>query len=213
MAEDLGKIERPPAEDFKAGRKLYFVPLIFLPPDVEKDLAAIVDRYWAQVDRQLSNLESKLGTVSHVYHELLPVGGDEGVKALQGMNKSSHQVAVSRLERGASLDHLEDGELLAEFMDWSRCLSIGLQSPNVLNKVYDAYTEVQKKRNEHVARRLDESLKEGESGILLMREGHQVQFASDIQVFYVSPPALDEMKRWLREHEAQQRETGSSAEE
>jgi hypothetical protein len=32
-----------------------------------------------------------------------------------------------------------------------------------------------------------------------MREGHQVQFPSDIQVFYVAPPSLDEIKRWLKE--------------
>ena len=34
-----------------------------------------------------------------------------------------------------------------------------------------------------------------------MRENHQVQIPADIQVFYVAPPALDEIKRWLREHE------------
>ena len=34
-----------------------------------------------------------------------------------------------------------------------------------------------------------------------MRENHQVQFPADIQVFYISPPALDDIKRWLRERE------------
>ena len=34
-----------------------------------------------------------------------------------------------------------------------------------------------------------------------MRENHQVQFSEDIQIIYVSPPALDEIKRWLRERE------------
>jgi len=37
---------------------------------------------------------------------------------------------------------------------------------------------------------------------VLMREGHQVQFPLDIQVFYVAPPGLDEVKRWLRDPEA-----------
>jgi hypothetical protein len=35
-----------------------------------------------------------------------------------------------------------------------------------------------------------------------MREGHQVQFPEDIQVFYIAPPALDEIRRWLRDQEA-----------
>jgi hypothetical protein len=37
---------------------------------------------------------------------------------------------------------------------------------------------------------------------LVMREGLQIQFPSDIQVFYIAPPALDEIKRWLREKES-----------
>ena len=52
-----------------------------------------------------------------------------------------------------------------------------------------------------MARKIDETLKENEIGIVLMRENHQVQFPSDIQVFYISPPALDEIKRWIREQE------------
>ncbi len=34
-----------------------------------------------------------------------------------------------------------------------------------------------------------------------MREGHQVQFPTDIEVFYVAPPGLDEIKRWIRARE------------
>ena len=45
---------------------------------------------------------------------------------------------------------------------------------------------------------------------MFIREGHQVQFPSDIQVFYVAPPALDEIKRWLRDraHAAEEKEGG-----
>jgi hypothetical protein len=87
-------------------------------------------------------------------------------------------------------------------MDWSRCLIIGLQNPKVLSRVYDAYIEAGKKRNEAIARKVDETLRENETGLLLMRENHQVQIPPDIQVFYVAPPALDEIKRWLRENES-----------
>jgi guanylate kinase len=83
-------------------------------------------------------------------------------------------------------------------MDWSKCLAVGLQSQKAFTKVLESYTEAQKRRNDHIARQIDETLKDNESGILLMREGHQVQFPSDIQVFYIAPPSLDEIKRWLR---------------
>ena len=99
------------------------------------------------------------------------------------------------------MEAVEDADILTEFMDWSRCLYIGLQNPAVQQKVYDFYTETARKRIEYVAAKLDETLRQDEIGIIIMRENHQVQFPPDIQVFYIAPPALDEIKRWLREQE------------
>ena len=92
--------------------------------------------------------------------------------------------------------------MLTEFIDWNRCLTVGLQNEKVLTTVYDAYTAVARQRNEHISRRIDETLQQDETAVLLMREGHQVQFPPDVQIFYVAPPALDEIKRWFREREA-----------
>jgi hypothetical protein len=118
------------------------------------------------------------------------------------LSARSHRIIRAYLDKQAVLEAVEDIDVLTEFMDWSRCLMVGLQNPGVIRKVYDAYVEAGKKRNEAIARRIDETLKENESAILLMREDHQVQFPNDIQVFYVAPPALDEIKRWLRERES-----------
>ena len=63
------------------------------------------------------------------------------------------------------------------------------------------WLEASKKRNERIASQIDETLNEDESGILFMREGYQIQFPSEIEVFYVAPPALDEIKRWFRDRE------------
>ena len=144
----------------------------------------------------------KLGKVSRIYHELIPASGKDGSEAIKELNDKSHQIIQSCLEKGAQLEAVEESDLLTEFMDWSRCLIVGLQNQKVLTKVYESYTEASKKRNEYIAGKIDETLKEDEIGILLMRENHQVQFPSDIQVFYVAPPALDEIKRWLRERES-----------
>ena len=76
----------------------------------------------------------------------------------------------------------------------------------MFTKVYEFYTEASKNRNEHIARQIDETLKADEVRILFMREGHQVQFPSNIQVFYIAPPALDEIERWLRDSEAKSQE-------
>jgi hypothetical protein len=42
-------------------------------------------------------------------------------------------------------------------------------------------------------------LQNDELGLLLIHEGHQLQFDDSIEIFSVFPPALDELHRWLRE--------------
>jgi hypothetical protein len=203
MPEELGKIEKLPVDSFKKGRKLFFIPLVYLSKELPLEYLEIFHRYWDQVDRQLAELSSKLGAVNHVYHELVAVSGKEGTETAKALNESSYNIVQSYLEKQAQFEGVEDFDILTEFMDWNRCLILGLQNPKVINKVYESYIEAGKKRNEYIAKKIDESLKADEIGIIFMREGHQVQFPKDIQVFYVAPPALDEIKRWLREHQAE----------
>jgi len=201
MSQELGKIEKPSVEEYKAARKLFFVPLLFTPRDIQGELFEKVFRYWDQVEVQLTSLEVKLGIAKKVYHELVPVGGEEGSKIIEELNSTSYGIVKARLDKGAELKPLEDADLLTESLDWTRCLAVGLQNQKVFDKVYNLYIEAQKKRNEHIAKMIDDTLRESEVGILLMREGHQVQFPADIEIFYVSPPGLDEIKRWLRTKE------------
>ncbi len=211
MPEELGKIEKPPAADFKKGRKLLFVPLIYRTEDAPEEYLAIFARYWQQVNGQISDLAAKLGEVKRVYHELVAVAGDEGDKTVAGLNEASHNLVQACRQQKAQLEALEDADILSEFMDWSRCLLIGLQNPRVVTKVYEAYQEAARKRTEHLAARIDKTLGADEIGLLLMREGHQVNFPPDIQLFYVAPPALDELKRWLREREQAEAPADDSA--
>ena len=212
MAEELGKIEKPSAEQFKKARKLFFVPLVFSPPEPEGEFTERIRQYWHEAEAHVANLEAKLGSVTRAFHELVPVGGEQGDRVIEELNSAGHGIVRSRLDRGAELHSLEDANLLTEFMDWSRCLAVGLQNPAVINKVYELYNDVRTRRNEGLAQRLDESLGADDIGLLLMREGHQVQFPSDIEVFYVSPPSLDELRRWVRSLDEASQEEGSQTE-
>jgi hypothetical protein len=212
MAEELGKIEKPPVEQFKKGRKLFFIPLVFSNPELPVEYIDKFDRYWEQVEKHLAELVVKLGAVNRIYHELVAESGDAGSKAISELNERSFKIVQSCFEKKAQLEAVEESDILMEFMDWNRCLLIGLQNPRVVSKVYEAYLEAGKKRNESIARRIDETLKTDEIGLLLMRENHQVQWPADIQVFYIAPPALDEIKRWLREREQESREDKKAAE-
>ena len=202
MAEELGRIEKPAAQDFLGKRKLLFVPLLFGGDELPAAYIEKLDKYWEQVLKQLNDLEAKLGSIIRIYHEMVAEGGEEGCAIVKDLNRQSYEIVNKLMKGGGQLEPLESADLLTELMDWSKCLAVGLQNEGVFKYIYESYLNVNRKRNEQLAVRISETLKPGEVGVLLMREGHQVQFPADIQVFYVAPPTLDEIKRWLRDHES-----------
>jgi hypothetical protein len=202
MAEELGKIEKPNVEDYKLGRKIYFVPLVFSSQKLPQEYGDKNSRYWEQVEAQLGSLEDKLGKTEYIFHELVPESGERGLQTIKQLKVSSLDIVEKRVGAGAKLESTEDDDILAELMDWSRCLSIGLQSQKVYSTIYAAYTEANNKRNESIAQKIDQTIKANQSAIIIMGEGHHVRFPADIRIFYIAPPALDDLKRWLRDYEA-----------
>jgi len=199
MVEQLGKIEKPEAGYFTSKRKLCLIPLIFSSDEAPADYVERFNRYWEQVSQHLISLESKMGKVKHVYHESITSGDDQGLKILEKLNPFCYQIAMDKCQNDAVLDIIEDNELFEECIDWERCLVMGFISQKAARVVSEFYMEASKQRYEHIARRIDESLKNNEMGILFIREGHGVQFPADIEVFSVAPPALDEINRWRRD--------------
>jgi hypothetical protein len=199
MPEQLGKIERLEAEHFKQGKKLYLVPLVYFTEEAPDEYKEKCSRYWQQVAEQLTNLASKIGRVSRVYHESIFQSDEDGLKAMKRLNPSSYQIAKTQCDNGAIFETVEEEELFEEVMDWQRCLMLGFISGKVASKVSEFYVEAAKKRNEFIANKISETLKDDEAGLLFIREEHSVQFPSDIEVFSIFPPALDEIHRWYRD--------------
>jgi hypothetical protein len=203
VTEELGKIERPEVDQFQGRRKLYLVPLVFSWRDSPQDYLDKFNLYWQQVREHIANLESRIGSVKLVFHESVTVAGDEGMDILQKLNPSSYQLVREKTLMGARLEVVEDRELIEESMDWERHLIMGFLSEKVAKIVSQYFTEASKKRYEYVAQRITDTFKEGDVAMLIIREGHLVQFPPDIEVFIVAPPALNDIHRWLRDRQEQ----------
>jgi hypothetical protein len=199
MTEATEKAKKPQPKHF--GRRLYLVPLVFALKDSPPGYAEKLEAYWGEVGNHVRNLEARFGKISKVYHESVPLGGEEGLKLVEQLNEKAHRMLSVALE---------NRDLFEETMDWRRCLAVALSGP-VLRKVSEFYREASRKRYELMAKRIDETLKDEEAGVLIIGEDHAVQFPPDIQVFYVAPPALDELHRLLRDHARASREQASAS--
>jgi hypothetical protein len=199
MPEQLGKIERPEAERFKQGKRLYLIPLVYAGEEAPDEFKEKCSRYWQQAAEQLTNLTSKIGMVNQVYHESIFQTGEDGMKVMERLSPGSYQIAKNQCANGAIFETIEERELFEEVMDWQRCLMLGFISDKVASRVSGFYVEAARKRNEFMAKKISETLKDDEVGLLFIREEHSLQFPSDMEVFSIFPPALDDIHRWYRD--------------
>jgi hypothetical protein len=206
MTQELGRVIRPSAEQYRGKRKLLLVPLLYAPQNDNEEGLAIVARYWDQVRIQTGALEASLGSLSHIYCESMVQGGTQGLSYLEMADQNSHQLVSVKCQAGAVLEPTEDQETFMEMVDLQRFMVLPLASQKVANRLQEWFSETDRARYGHIARRIDATLQADETGLILIGERHQVQFPPDIEVFYVSPPALDEFRRWLQNWVARQRE-------
>ena len=199
MTTPLAQMPKPEAGQYATQRKLFLVPIFLFPPDLPSDAAQLLERYWSEVRDHIQNLERSLGSVSHVFHETIYAGGEEGLRMAEAMNPFGCSFIQALCSAGASLEATEDRAVVEEHSDWQRCLSIGLMSEKVMNLAMTGIQETTQQRFDHIGKRVSETLQENEAGVLFISEGHRVQFPGDIQVFFVAPPALDALKRWIND--------------
>ena len=72
-------------------------------------------------------------------------------------------------------------------------------SQSVITQATEGFQKTTKLRYESIANTIDKTLKVNETGILFISEGHAIQFPSDIEVFYVTPPSVENVKNFIQE--------------
>ncbi|MGK5091733.1 hypothetical protein WDW89_06905, partial [Deltaproteobacteria bacterium TL4] len=167
-------------------------------------------RYWHDIEELLTKLERSFGQISKLYHEANFMTGDEGLKNVQRINGKGSQMITGKVEKGARVEALEDKENFFEIFDCQLFLSMRFASKNVLEKLaktiedmMDVYEAAIQKRRAHIPQQILNTLKEGETGILMMREEERIkiQFPSEVNVILVMPPVYNEIEKWEREHQ------------
>ncbi len=195
----LGSTGKTDVRRFDGKKKLFLVPLIPMSNVISESNSELLDRYWKEVTEQIGNLESALGTVRHVFHEMVHDESENGLNMLESISPGSVKLVRHLTGSGAKLCQLEDPELLMEMTDWQRCLSVGLISKKVFEMASENYKTLSDKRNASIAERINNVINETDVGLLCISEGHTVQFPTDIQVFYIAPPSSNDLRAAVSE--------------
>ena len=200
MTQQLSQIPRPRASSYEGKKNLFLVPNYIAAPGLPQEAQELIEKYWSDVRDSIGNLERSLGTVSRVYHEMICAEGDEGLQHLDVLNPTACTLVRAMCQSTAAMRSLEDAELVAEHSDWQRILSMGPASQKVLQASIEGYQATLAGRYQSIADRIANDLAEDECAVLFIREDHHLQFPSDVQVFYVAPPSLDTLKRYLEDY-------------
>jgi len=205
MAQKLGQIEKPKVAVFRGARKLFCLPLI---PSIKieegsEDLRNSIDLFWREAGKQIDDLE-RAGRVSYVFYESVTKDGEAGLERVKEISEQSYGIVKEKVGQGAELVIIEDEEVLGEFVDWSICLSVVRKSQKVFDKILEFYSDASKRRCEGNAKTIDDTLKKGEAALLVMTEENRMQIQSylpsDIEVFLIHPPALNDFQRFFRDY-------------
>ena len=195
--QPLSRMPKPGAEQYKDVRKLLLATLFIFPISDSDDIEPLLEKYWSEIRDQVQNLERSLGSVTQVFHEDVFLSGDEGLSMIDRINPKGHSFVQTLIWSTADLVAFEDQEIIMELSDWQRCLSIGIMSEKVRKIVLDGYTEISSKRSELLTKKIDESVPEGGCAIIFTLQESKIQFPEDVQVFYIAPPSLNEIKNWI----------------
>ena len=148
---------------------------------------AVVSEFWQRVADYLSHIEA---ADLRIYQDGLLAGGDLGRKIVEaGARRGSknYEIILDLIKRGAEIRTTEDVSLLKEEYEHisrlTRAKSPAQRTPAYME--YESHKDrLTNERDRFVARTIDETLSEGEVGILFMGAYHDVisHLAPDIAV-------------------------------
>tara|TARA_A100001037_G_C14941071_1_gene540559 strand:- start:49 stop:738 length:690 start_codon:yes stop_codon:yes gene_type:complete len=190
----LGSTGKAEAQNFDNKRKLFLVPNIPIPPEIQEKHQPLLTKYRNQIQDNIDSLEKSLGPVRHVFHELIHESEEKGLAALDAISPLNKPICERICKSSGTFVATDNQQLLFQMMDLQRCLSVGLISQEVYKIISEAFEKTISYRNEYIFKIIDENIKENEVGLLFISEDHKIQFSPDIQVFYISPPTHSELK-------------------
>ncbi len=149
----------------------------------------IIEDFWQGIRHKVLDLDLNYQN-TRLYQDGLPVCGKEIdiVRELVRMGSRNHEILLELIRLGSKLEGTEDPKLLLEEYENLKRASADLDKPREKRKGHQRLADcILKKRDAYIAQRIDETLHEGETGLLFIGIAHRVneKLPRDIGIDYL----------------------------
>lgn len=158
---------------------------------VWKEHVKAVDEMWEGIAKKLNGADFNVSQV-RIYQDGLPICGKEMdiVRDVAAQGSQNHRLVLSLVERGAHLEGSEDAKLLLKEYRYIKAIT---DEPDPKRKLKKAKwlqwprSWLLTQRDRFMARRIAQTLKEGETGVLFAGITHRIDkyLPKDIKVTYL----------------------------
>ncbi len=185
-------------------RMLLLVPRMYteeefknVTPALPEDFAAKTAEFWIYVEEKLQVFAGK---IRRIYRDEICQNGEQGLVNLSSADSENYLIAKKLVENGAVFEATEDSLLVAESKSW---LNMIKQNPPD-SMLLEMYRETLRERDGYIARRIDETLKDEEIGVLFLKPNRDINLGERVKMIKVCrfDPA-DYLNSWQVQLQAQ----------
>lgn len=148
-----------------------------------------IEKFWEEVEREINALNLEYNKV-RIYQDGLPCGGELGLKIVEETAaKGSHNYRIVKklIDKGATIEATESPELLRKEYEHIKAFANASTEEEKI-KAKHRYDQIKDElldeRDKFIAKAIDTTLKESETGILFIGAFHNVipKLPKDIEV-------------------------------
>jgi hypothetical protein len=148
-----------------------------------------IEKFWDELEKEIDGLGLDYSK-TRIYQDGLPCGGELGLRIVRetaDKGSKNYQIVRKLIERGAAIEATESPELLRKEYEHIKAL-ITARTPeekaDAVRRYEQIKDELMQERDAYIAKAIDISLNDNETGVLFIGAVHNVipELAKDIEV-------------------------------
>ncbi len=146
-----------------------------------------IEKFWDEVKKEIDALNLDYSKV-RVYQDGLPCGGELGLKIVRetaDKGSKNYQIVGMLIEKGAAIEATESPGLLRKEYEHIKAIVTATaeeEKAEAVRRYEKIKDELMQERDAYIAKVIDATLKDGETGLLFIGAAHNIKVATDIEV-------------------------------